>query len=165
MAEVDVKVGDKTYTVACDPGEELEVQTAADEFDVEAQKILGSIGKVPEVKLLLMAGLMLGGRLKISEKNEEIKINEVKSLENQINDLLEKSNLIKSEANPIKEAHAKGQTRDTEKPESSCAVILQSILTKLEDLLLNYSDLPSELKVEKDSEKPNKGLSEQKELF
>ena len=97
--------------------------------------------------------------------NEEIKINEVKSLENQINDLLEKSNLIKSETNTIKEAHAKGQTRDAEKPESSCAAILQSILTKLEDLLLIDSNLPSELKVERDSEKLNKGLSEQKELF
>ena len=44
MAEVNVKVGEKTYTIECDPGEEVEVQAAANEFNAESQKILGSIG-------------------------------------------------------------------------------------------------------------------------
>ena len=56
MAEINVKIGEKTYIIACDEGEESEVQAAANEFNTEAQNILGGIGKVPEVKLLLMAG-------------------------------------------------------------------------------------------------------------
>ena len=47
MAEVEIKVGGRIYTIACDPGEELEVQAAANELNTEAEKILGGIGKVP----------------------------------------------------------------------------------------------------------------------
>ena len=165
MAEVNVKVGEKTYTIECDPGEEVEVQAAANEFNAESQKILGSIGKVPEVKLLLMAGLMLGGRLRISEENQEKKIAQIKSLENQVNELMEKSNIIENEANSIKEVYHQEKTNEYKESESGYATFLQSILTKLEDLLVIDSNLPGELKTENNSELNDKENTDQKELF
>ena len=165
MAEVNVKVGERTYTVECDPGEEVEVQDAASELNAESQKILGSIGKVPEVKLLLMAGLMLGGRLRISEENQEKQITQIKSLENQVNELREKSNLIENEAKSIKEVCHQEKTNEYKEPENGYATVLQSILTKLEDLLLIDSSLPVELKTETNSELNDKDNTDQKELF
>jgi len=165
MAEVNVKVGERTYTVECDPGEEVEVQDAASELNAESQKILGSIGKVPEVKLLLMAGLMLGGRLRISEENREKQVTQIKSLDNQVNELMEKSNLIENEAKSIKEVCHQEKTNEYKEPENGCATVLQSILTKLEDLLLIDSSLPVELKTETNSELNDKDNTDQKELF
>ena len=165
MAEVNVKVGERTYTVECDPGEEVEVQDAASELNAESQKILGSIGKVPEVKLLLMAGLMLGGRLRISEENQEKQITQIKSLENQVNELREKSNLIENEAKSIKEVYHQEKTNEYKETENGYATVLQSILTKLEDLLLIDSSLPVELKTETNSELNDKDNTDQKELF
>ena len=165
MAEVNVKVGERTYTVECDPGEEVEVQDAASELNAESQKILGSIGKVPEVKLLLMAGLMLGGRLRISEENQEKQITQIKSLENQVNELREKSNLIENEAKSIKEVYHQEKTSEYKEPEKGYATVLQSILTKLEDLLLIDSSSPVELKTETNSELNDKDNTDQKELF
>lgn len=165
MAEVNVKVGERTYTVECDPGEEVEVQDAASELNAESQKILGSIGKVPEVKLLLMAGLMLGGRLRILEENQEKQITQIKSLENQVNELREKSNLIENEAKSIKEVYHQEKTNEYKETENGYATVLQSILTKLEDLLLIDSSLPVELKTETNSELNDKDNIDQKELF
>ncbi len=165
MAEVNVKVGERTYTVECDPGEEVEVQDAASELNAESQKILGSIGKVPEVKLLLMAGLMLGGRLRISEENQEKQVTQIKSLDNQVNELMEKSNLIENEAKSIKEVYPQEKTNEYKEPENGYATVLQSILTKLEDLLLIDSSLPVELKTETNSELNDKDNTDQKELF
>ncbi|PQM56260.1 MAG: hypothetical protein CML39_05270 [Rhodobacteraceae bacterium] len=165
MAEVNVKVGERTYTVECDPGEEVEVQDAASELNAESQKILGSIGKVPEVKLLLMAGLMLGGRLRILEENQEKQITQIKSLENQVSELREKSNLIENEAKSIKEVYHQEKTNEYKETENGYATVLQSILTKLEDLLLIDSSLPVELKTETNSELNDKDNIDQKELF
>ena len=165
MAEVSVKVGERTYIIECDPGEEVEVQDAASELNAESQKILGSIGKVPEVKLLLMAGLMLGGRLRISEENQEKQTTQIKSLENQVNELREKSNLIENEAKSIKEVYHQEKTNEYKEPENGYATVLQSILTKLEDLLLIDSSLPVELKTETNSELNDKDNTDQKELF
>ena len=165
MAEVNVKVGERTYTVECDPGEEVEVQDAASELNAESQKILGSIGKVPEVKLLLMAGLMLGGRLRILEENQEKQITQIKSLENQVSELREKSNLIENEAKSIKEVYHQEKTNEYKETENGYATVLQSILTKLEDLLLIDSSLPVELKTETNSELNDKDNTDQKELF
>ena len=165
MAEVNVKIGEKTYTIACDSGEEIQVQAAANDFNAESQKILGSIGKVPEVKLLLMAGLMLGGRLRISEENQEKQMTQIQSLENQVNELIEKSNIIENEANSIKAEYLQEKTREPKETERGCATVLQSILTKLEDLLLIDSNLPGELKTDTNSELNDKDHSDQKELF
>ena len=165
MAEVNVKVGERTYTVECDPGEEVEVQDAASELNAESQKILGSIGKVPEVKLLLMAGLMLGGRLRILEENQEKQITQIKSLENQVNELREKSNLIENEAKSIKEVYHQEKTNEYKETENGYSTVLQSILTKLEGLLLIDSSLPVELKTETNSELNDKDNTDQKELF
>ena len=62
MAEVDFAIGHKSYTLTCQEGEERHLKRAAGLLDTEAQAILGQAGRIPEPRLLLLAGLMLADR-------------------------------------------------------------------------------------------------------
>lgn len=62
MPELTVTIGGRNFTVACQAGEEHFLQTAAAMLDAEAQPLLSSMGRLPEARLLLMAGLMLADR-------------------------------------------------------------------------------------------------------
>lgn len=62
MAEVDFTIGNKSYTLACQEGEERLLKRAAAMLDAEAQQILSQAGRMPEPRLLLLAGLMLADR-------------------------------------------------------------------------------------------------------
>jgi cell division protein ZapA len=64
MTEVNVLIGGRNFSVACKPGEESEVTSAAQKFNIEAENLIKELGRLPENKMLLMAGLMLGDRLK-----------------------------------------------------------------------------------------------------
>ncbi|MEM9779176.1 MAG: cell division protein ZapA [Pseudomonadota bacterium] len=62
MPEVKFKIGGRDYSVACEPGEEDQVKQAAALIDTEAKTLEASAGRVPEARMLLMAGLMLADR-------------------------------------------------------------------------------------------------------
>tara|TARA_B100000902_G_C27014399_1_gene766458 strand:+ start:324 stop:821 length:498 start_codon:yes stop_codon:yes gene_type:complete len=165
MAEINVKIGEKTYIIACDEGEELEVQAAANEFNNEAQNILGGIGKVPEVKLLLMAGLMLGGRVRTLDRSCQSQVKQIEALENQVYELKENYQLLKSESDSVKSEPSKEQANEFEKPEANYSKILEPILAKLEGLLLLDSVESHEPKADENSEQLDKENSNQTELF
>lgn len=62
MADVEFTIGHKSYTQACHEGEERLLKRAAAALDAEAQQILAQAGRMPEPRLLLLAGLMLADR-------------------------------------------------------------------------------------------------------
>ena len=62
MAEVTLQIGGRNFIVACQDGEEVSLQQAAALLDTEAQALQTAIGRVPETRMLLMAGLMLADR-------------------------------------------------------------------------------------------------------
>ena len=62
MAEVDFSIGHKSYTLSCQEGEERLLKRAASLLDAEARVILEQTGRMPEQRLLLLAGLMLADR-------------------------------------------------------------------------------------------------------
>ena len=63
MPEIDVTIGGRTFQVACQEGEERFLLAAAALLDAEAEPIMRQMGRVPETRLLLMAGLMLADRM------------------------------------------------------------------------------------------------------
>ena len=91
MSEVEISIGGRKYTIACNPGEEKDVLAASEELDKEAKNIINSLGKVSDVKLLLMAGLMIGGSLKKVEKEFYEKSKEIVELQNKISTLKDKN--------------------------------------------------------------------------
>jgi cell division protein ZapA len=62
MSEVEIRVGGRPFTVACQPGEEGFLESAARMLDAEASTLVDSLGRMPETQMLLMAGLMLADK-------------------------------------------------------------------------------------------------------
>lgn len=62
MPEIEVLIGGRTFEVACQEGEEQYLHSAAKMLDDEVQVLSGQIGRIPEVRMLLMAGLMLADK-------------------------------------------------------------------------------------------------------
>jgi len=62
MPETEIKVGGRNFTVSCQDGEEHFLQSAAKLLDAEASILTGQIGRIPESRMLLMAGLMLADK-------------------------------------------------------------------------------------------------------
>ena len=62
MPEVQIEIGGRTFDVACQEGEEHYLQSAAKMLDEEASVLAAQIGRIPEARMLLMAGLMLADK-------------------------------------------------------------------------------------------------------
>ena len=62
MPEVNIEIGGRTFQVACQTGEEHFLQSAATLLDSEASVLAEQIGRMPETRMLLMAGLMLADK-------------------------------------------------------------------------------------------------------
>jgi cell division protein ZapA len=62
MPELKVLIGGREFEVACQEGEEHFLRAAAKLLDNEAQVLVSQIGRMPETRMLLMAGLMLADK-------------------------------------------------------------------------------------------------------
>lgn len=62
MPEVTIKIGGRSFDVACQEGEEEFLRSAAAMLDEEAQVLSDQIGRMPEARMLLMAGLLLADK-------------------------------------------------------------------------------------------------------
>ncbi|WP_319823525.1 cell division protein ZapA [Thalassovita sp.] len=62
MPEVEIRIGGRAFEVSCQEGEEHYLHSAAKMLDEEAQKLASQIGRLPEARMLLMAGLMLADK-------------------------------------------------------------------------------------------------------
>jgi cell division protein ZapA len=62
MPELEITIGERSFYVSCRAGEEHFLNAAAKMLDTEAQPILQQLGRLPEARMLLMAGLMLADR-------------------------------------------------------------------------------------------------------
>ena len=63
MPEVAINIGDKKFTISCQPGEESALEAAAGLLNDEASFLVSEIGQLSEQKLLLMSGLMLADKM------------------------------------------------------------------------------------------------------
>lgn len=62
MPQVEILIGGRVFEVACQDGEEPFLRNAAALLDAEASALSEQIGRMPEARMLLMAGLMLADR-------------------------------------------------------------------------------------------------------
>ncbi|MBK0328170.1 cell division protein ZapA [Rhodobacteraceae bacterium F11138] len=67
MPEVTIKIGGRGFEVSCQEGEESYLHAAAKMLDDEAQVLSDQIGRMPEARMLLMAGLMLADKTAAGE--------------------------------------------------------------------------------------------------
>ena len=62
MPQVEIAIGGRTFEVACQDGEEHFLHSAAAMLDTEVAHLSEQIGRLPESRMLLMAGLMLADK-------------------------------------------------------------------------------------------------------
>ncbi|WP_170760458.1 cell division protein ZapA [Ruegeria lacuscaerulensis] len=67
MPELTIQIGGRGFEVSCQEGEEVFLQSAAKMLDDEAQVLSDQIGRMPESRMLLMAGLMLADKAAATE--------------------------------------------------------------------------------------------------
>lgn len=68
MPEETIRIGGREFLVACNEGEEPFLQAAARMLDAEAQAVVEQAGRIPEARMLLMAGLLLADKTAAAEE-------------------------------------------------------------------------------------------------
>ncbi|WP_395689213.1 cell division protein ZapA [Aestuariivirga sp.] len=63
MAHVIVQVNGRPYTMQCQEGEENHLRELAELLDGEVQRVKANVGSVGDIRMLVMAGLMVADRL------------------------------------------------------------------------------------------------------
>lgn len=74
MPEVQINIGGRMFEVACQEGEESYLHSAAKMLDDEAQVLSDQVGRMPETRMLLMAGLLLADKTaSVEDKITEVR--------------------------------------------------------------------------------------------
>lgn len=128
MPEVNIQIGNRTFALACNEGEEPHLLAAAKLLSDEADTLQSQIGRVPEARMLLMSGLMLADKVK------ELAW-EVKSTRDQVAEL--ESQLRAAEARTAALAAAAPKAFPNE----------QVLLRSYEDAVLRLEELADEIEV------------------
>ena len=63
MTELEISIGGRIFSVACDNDEQEKVKEAAALINEEADSIQSKLGRLPESKMLLLSALMIADRL------------------------------------------------------------------------------------------------------
>jgi cell division protein ZapA len=63
MATVTVDINGRPYAVGCADGQEDRVRTLAQQFDTHVRSVAGDVGHVGDLRLFLMAALILADEL------------------------------------------------------------------------------------------------------
>ena len=80
MTELEISIGGRSFSVACDNEEQEKVRQAAALINEEADTIQTQLGRLPESKMLLLSALMIADRLAdlesestaLKEKSEDL---------------------------------------------------------------------------------------------
>jgi cell division protein ZapA len=99
LAHVIVQVNGRPYTMQCPEGEEDHLKELASLLDTEVLRVKQSVGNVGDIRMLVMAGLMVADRLSES-------IRRIEALEEQITGLREARNLAQAETKAIEDHFA-----------------------------------------------------------
>lgn len=59
MSQVSVTIDGKAYRMACDPGQEEHLQDLAQRFDQYVGHLKGSFGEIGDLRITVMAGIMV----------------------------------------------------------------------------------------------------------
>ena len=128
MTELEISIGGRIFSVACDNEEQEKVKEAAALINEEADSIQSQLGRLPESKMLLLSALMIADRL--ADVETESKVFKEKS-----GDFIDLKN-----KNQELERHRNTLQTDYQKLES----LAEKMLDKLEKIS-KFSDKKSEI--------------------
>ena len=128
MTELEISIGGRIFSVACDNEEQEKVREAAALINEEADSIQSQLGRLPESKMLLLSALMIADRLVDVETESKV----LKEKSEDLSDLKNKNQEL--------EQHRNALQSDYQKLES----LVEKMLAKLE-IVSNFSDKKSDI--------------------
>ena len=128
MTELEISIGGRIFSVACDNEEQEKVREAAALINEEADSIQSQLGRLPESKMLLLSALMIADRLVDVETESKV----FKEKSEDLSDLKNKNQEL--------EQHRDALQSDYQKLES----LVEKMLAKLE-IVSNFSDKKSDV--------------------
>ena len=128
MTELEISIGGRIFSVACDNDEQEKVKEAAALINEEADSIQSQLGRLPESKMLLLSALMIADRLVDVETESKVFKEKSEDLSNFKN------------KNQELEQHRNALQSDYQKLEN----LVEKMLAKLE-IVSNFSDKKSDI--------------------
>ena len=128
MTELEISIGGRIFSVACDNEEQEKVKEAAALINEEADSIQSQLGRLPESKMLLLSALMIADRLVDVETESKV----FKEKSEDLGDLKNKNQEL--------ERHRNALQSDYQKLES----FVEKMLAKLE-MVSKLSDKKSDI--------------------
>ena len=128
MTELEISIGGRMFSVACDNEEQEKVKEAAALINEEADSIQSQLGRLPESKMLLLSALMIADRL--VDVETESKVFKEKS---------EDLSVLKNKNQEL-EQHRNALQSDYQKLEN----LVEKMLAKLE-IVSNFSEKKSDI--------------------
>ena len=100
MTELEISIGGRIFSVACDNEEQEKVKEAAALINEEADTIQSQLGRLPESKMLLLSALMIADRLVDVETESKVfkeKSEDLVDLKNKNQELERQKNALQSD--------------------------------------------------------------------
>ena len=100
MTELEISIGGRIFSVACDNEEQEKVKEAAALINEEADSIQSQLGRLPESKMLLLSALMIADRLIDVETDSKVfkeKSEDLVDLKNKYQELERHRNALQSD--------------------------------------------------------------------
>jgi len=142
MPDLKVLIGGRNFNISCNPGEENAAQESANLLNHKAELLHAQLGRLPEDKMLLLSGLLLGDKIR-ALKHEQSALEEALSdTQSKANELKSKSDVEKTEFdNDLTEKSNKGSMTV---PEQKVLEELQDISDSLDKLIKNILNIKTE---------------------
>jgi cell division protein ZapA len=99
MTELEISIGGRIFSVACETEEEEKVKRAAALINEEADSIQTQLGRLPEAKMLLLSALMIADRLVDVESNSKIlkeRSEDLSNIKNKYEELEQQKNALQN---------------------------------------------------------------------
>ena len=103
MTELEISIGGRTFSVACDSEEQEKVKEAAALINEEADSIQSKLGRLPESKMLLLSALMIADRLVDLETESKV----FKEKSEDLVDLKNKNQALERDRNALQSDYQK----------------------------------------------------------
>ena len=128
MTELEISIGGRIFSVACDNEEQEKVKEAAALINEEADSIQSQLGRLPESKMLLLSALMIADRLVDVETESKV----FKEKSEDFVDLKNKNQELERHRNTLQSDYQKLE------------ILVEKMLAKLENIS-KFSDKKSEI--------------------
>ena len=100
MTELEISIGGRIFSVACETEEQEKVKKAAALINEEADSIQTQLGRLPEAKMLLLSALMIADRLVDVESDSKIlqeRSEDFSNIKNKNEELERKKNALQND--------------------------------------------------------------------